>query len=225
MGFYDYDCDIPEEYAIIDDLKKLLRNQVSEEIKNKIQNLEKENKQLSQENNELKQKVANVDKLEDELRVKINNAKRDFYNEKMRTLIESITNTNNTFYIYYDFEKKPKCNCCDKDRKITFTDNLGREYKVNCECNRNKQVYFYKKSDVTSIEFIKEGSSLTLFANFYSREYDYQTVCIYKNGKKLIEKFDENNPPERYDNVLFTDENEAKKYVDWLNKKEEKENK
>ena len=48
---------------------------------------------------------------------------------------------------------------------------------------------------------------------------------IVQNIEKHIDKFDENNPPERYDNVLFTNENEAKKYVDWLNKKEEKENK
>lgn len=211
-----------EENEIITELRNLVRPQV----KNEIKLLEDKNKALKKENIELKQKVANLDKLEEELKEKIENAKQDFYYEKIGNLIDYIPNTRNIFHISRTYENASKCNCCDENRKITFTDSLGREYKVNCQCSNEKLTYFYEKSDIKEMELYKDNASLRLCLNVCWDIYGSQSICIYYKDKgMIIEKFDENNPPEDWRKALFTDENEAKKYVDWLNKKEEKENK
>lgn len=217
--FFDGDYEPSQEEVIITDLKEHIKSSVKEEIKNKLKRFEEKNNSLKKENRELKKKVANLNQLENELKEKIASAKRDVYKEEMKNLIECIPNVKEAFSIDYDYIKQEKCNCCDENRGITFTDALGRKYKVACKCNDSKKVYVYKKSTYTF--YLEKGNrDLRLYVKMY-REDDNKYVEINKDKNNFIEKFDENNPPENYYNVLFTDENEAKKYVDWLNKKEQ----
>lgn len=70
----------------------------------------------------------------------------------------------------------------------------------------------------------KDSFQKDLSPTLIMRHIDPYGYEIYNEADNIVEKFDENNPPKNYSNVLFSSEEEAQKYCDYLNSlKEEKE--
>lgn len=189
--------------------------------------LEEKTKALREENKLLKEKVAHLDELEKEYNAKLVDVKKDF----ISTSIEKIFNDYipmalNLYRVTYNYIKIPKCNFCDKDRKLEVEDVFGIKHKFRCKCDETrKNFYLDDKSKLITIE--KKGLTFDIYISLkdgYNEYYSYTFIEVnlsndeITHSDNIIEKFDETKPLAYSDNLYFLDKNEAQKYVDWLNK-------
>lgn len=231
----DYFYEESEFDERINELKDSLRNQVKEEIKNKIE-------ELTKRNEELEERQKNLSSLEKEYQDKIRNfeyekvqiianAKKEIYNANLEQFLDFVFE----HQILYEIDRKSigqeKCPYCDDRRFIKTKDILGREYITPCKCSNYKDGYFVKENKC-NLYFRKQENSIDfkMILGISDDCYGYTNTEIFGfSGEKTImkdylyEKFDENNPPKSYYRAYFTSKEEAQKYADYLQKLEDNE--
>ena len=218
--FYDEEYDYFD--STIAELKDQLKKEVKQDIQNKIKNLEEENIELRdvKENWEtLKQEYKNkINEAEIEKQDILDNAKREIYNATLKDLFENCDYLKKLYKVDYKTEKRKKCNKCDEDRNLTLIDCYGRKHKVHCKCYESKKIYYAEENSETTIYIQKSKGEDSFRFEFRSRDsYNYG----HKIDKKdVLEKFDEDKVKD-YWNTYFTTLEEAQKYADYLNAKED----
>lgn len=214
--FYDEDCDCFDSTII--ELKEQLRKEVKEEIQEKMKALEKENKELQsvKENwEEIKQKYENkINEVEREKQSILDNVKNEIYDATLKDLFENCTFFKQIYQVDCDYEKQPKCDKCDENRKLTVIDSYGREHKVDCKCAESKEIFFAKRNGRINIYVQKDaGKNNFMFKVKNKSDYEYGWEI---SKEDILEKFDKNKVKEYY-NTYFTTIEEAQKYADYLN--------
>lgn len=218
--FYDEEYDYFD--STIAELKEQLKKEIKQDIQDKIKNLEEENKELRdvKENWEtLKQEYKDkINEVEIEKQYILDNAKREIYNATLKDLFDNCDYFEKIYTVDYEMEKGEKCNECDENRKLTLIDCYGREHKVNCKCSESKRMYYVKENSETAIYIQKSKGEDNFIFNFRNTDsYDYG----YKiNKEDVLEKFDKDKV-RHYWNTYFTTLEEAQKYADYLNSKED----
>lgn len=230
MYFDDYFYEESEFDERINELKDSLRSQVKEEIKNKIEELTKRNKELEERQKNLssleKEYQDKIRNFEYEKERIISNTKKELYNANLEQFLDFVFE----HQVLYEIDRKSigqeKCPYCDDNRRIKVKDILGREYTTRCKCSNYKDGYFVKENKC-NLYFRKQKNS-TVFKMILDVKNEYNSTEIFGfSGEKTImtdclyEKFDENNPPKSYYRTYFTSKEEAQKYADYLNKLEE----
>lgn len=227
--FFDDDYDyyksetkeINEFEEKIEELKESLRESVKDEVKEELKRLRKENKELW----ELKINLAKIEdeykRKQTELRFKMNNAKQEAREARLKELFEDTGMSTILYHAGYNFVYKPKCNKCDNDRQIHFKSPSGKDYKEVCECAKR-----YRKYIPISNELVKfcmgDNCKKELTMWFTPKEnsdtyylYDERRVDYVYNGQP----FEEITVNET--SLFFKTEEECQRYCDFLNKKNE----
>ena len=233
MFEYDYFEEYSEFDAQIEEFKESLRNQVKEEIKSKIDRLEKRNKELEERQKNLatleKEYKDKIRKLERDKEEALLDVKKEYLNSHLQELMEQMFKCQDLYEIGKNFVKQDKCPHCDEDRRLLVKDMFGREHKILCKCYDNLYEYYVRKAEVRIYVNKKVGGSIYFRVKINTDSYGYDSsIFEYINGKveqnNIFEKFDENNLPRSYCVTCFTSKEEAQKYADYLNKKEKSEN-
>lgn len=231
MFEYDYFEEYSEFDAQIEEFKESLRNQVKEEIKSKIDRLEKRNKELEEKQKNLatleKEYKDKIRKLERDKEEVLYEARKEYLSSTLQELTNKMFECQDLYEVSYESIEQPKCNYCDENRYLIIKDIFGRGHKVLCKCWGNIREYYARKADVR-ICWFKRGDDRDKLCFRVKSNRDscgwQNTTFEYINGKveqnNIFKKFDENNLPKSYYGVCFTSKEEAQKYADYLNKME-----
>lgn len=193
----------------IDALVSAVKESVHEDIRNKLERLERENSELRP----IKERMQEIERERISEKHELESTKRNALNEakKMR-LTELLKDYRAVIYTVDDITvHKPKCDLCDNERRIAYTTPLGKSAKENCTCKEYSYKYEIREVTAASIEhYSPEGN---ICVNYYddNREERISNYHMYKPGTEL-EKVT------RW--TYFEDKNDAQAYCDWLTEKE-----
>lgn len=214
----DFYRELSEFDEMVEDFKESLRSSVKEEINSEMDNLRKENAALREIRDNWHAKVRELEqeyiKKKDELRRKVQEAEQAARDAKRLRLAELLAGQSVFAYtIKAEYIKQQKCDLCDNYRQRKYITPLGREAKEDCLCKKSKVRYHIKKVPIVSISQDSNGRvSSAYLVN------DDAEASFLRNADTFFDEtpFEEVN---RY-HPLFHDENRARRYVAWLNKKE-----
>lgn len=220
--FYDEEYDYFDSTIV--ELKEQLKKEVKQDIQDKIKNLEEENKELRdvKENwKTLKQEYKNkINEAEIEKQDILDNTKREIYNATLKDLFENCDYFKKLYKVDYKTEKREKCDKCDEDRNLTLIDCYGRKHKVTCECYKSKKIYYAEENSETGI-YIQKNKGRDNFKFEFKNQASYTYGCKI-DRENVLEKFDKDKVDGHlYWDVYFTTLEEAQKYADYLNSKED----
>ena len=204
----------PSEFDIaMMEFKQSIIDNVRQDIKGKIQRLEKENAELQEIKRNWKSIQNEHDNALRELRLKTENAERDAKQLRTRDILESISVVG--YRVAEKHEKRPKCDRCDKDRRIHFVSPMGRNMTEYCECDKDN-IFYYPK-EVKCISFnIGSDDTISYYyelpeENSYCNDYSYR-ADVYST----LPSTDEELKKITY-RALFLKEEDCQKYCDWKN--------
>ena len=227
----DYFYEETEFDERINELKDSLKKQVKEEIKNKIEELTKRNKELEERQKNLssleKEYQNKIRNFEYEKNQIIRNTKQDMYNANLKQFLDFVFEHQVLYQVDCKSIEQEKCPYCDDRRFIKTKDILGREYITKCKCSNYKDGYFVKENKcILYFRKQKYSNDFKMILNVKNDVYDNTELFGFSGEKnkvsdKLYERFDENNPPKNYFDAFFTIKEEAQKYADYLNKLEQ----
>lgn len=218
---YDYwNEDAAFEYGqMVLELKEHLRDSVRQEVANEISELKDKLAELKEVESKWDEKCREVEAE----RYQLQQAKRDA--EKMAKqcrlseLMESIEHEAWTVRGHYEYVK-PKCDKCDKDRRIHFKSPMGREMTEECECAKRKYIY-----EVKPIRLFKINQHIKSSGEPMSNPWIYyalhESSGLFPGEKdediELINiRLGETERREKY-HAYFLDEDAAKAYAEELN--------
>lgn len=142
MG-YDYDREFYEEPSIldfaIDAFKKEMLDAVKSEYKNKMDQLEKENKELQGVKADFDAIKLSYKKAERELERKKSELMREVRQERLSQLMGDMVVV--AYSVDYDYVELPKCDKCDENRRLNYITPLGNSAYENCDCSKKQLVY------------------------------------------------------------------------------------
>lgn len=231
-----YDEDYIMEKAIKIQKRELIkeaRQHLKKEVQEEIDNLKKENQALQEmkaDYNAFKQKERELEalksKLEKDYQLKCESLESDFAKKQLEDILRPLIGclTKPMYRITRESVQREKCPLCDDKRQYTLLAPDGEKYTVWCKCSLHKNVFSVKKPDCFKIymKVNKDSHQKDLSSTLIMRHITSNGFEIYDEVNNIVENFDENNLPENYSNVLFSSEEEAQKYCDYLNSLEEK---
>lgn len=231
---YDYEdlWSEPSEFEQqIEEFKDSLRENVKEEIKKKIESLEKEIAELKDFKNDrnkiIKEYENKIREVKSELNAKIREAKETEEKWKKARLYQLLGDYLTVGWkAGYSIEYGEKCDKCDDNRKIHFFSPQGKEYTEECQCVKRHYKYYPKEATLTKISVRKKHFAYddNGKCDFYNRYYtvnddgdDYDRYeCaseVYVSSEIDYEKVN----PYR---AIFLNEEDCKKYCDWKTEQE-----
>ena len=164
-------------------------------------------------------------KLEKDYQLKCESLESDFARKRIEDVLRPLIGylIKPMYSINRKSVQREKCPLCDDRRQYTLLSPDGEKHIVYCKCNFHKDVYSVKNPDYFKIymKVNKDSFQKDLSPTLIMRHIDPYGYEIYNEADNIVEKFDENNPPKNYSNVLFSSEEEAQKYCDYLNSLEE----
>ncbi len=223
--FEDYEYD-PSDYYEPSDADNVLTKAFEgiEEILNKkvMQKygyLEKKSEKLNNERKELNKKEAELINRERIIQSKERNLENEFNKRKLSDVYEELMKSfgEEFFKIKTTFNKKEKCDLCDKNREVKIKAQCGKEHKVYCSCNDSLRNYIVVSDYAIKLSFWKT----------HGKSYRRLSLCTNRDGDgyfsdidtdKIITEFDKNLDNMQWCN--YNSEELAQKYCDFLNKKE-----
>lgn len=234
--FYDYDdyWAEPNEFEQqIEEFKDALKKDVRTEIKERIESLEKELSELKaykDDKNKIIQEYENRFKeVKREADKKIREAKES--EEKMKKarlhqlLGEYLTIG---WKPIYNVEQGEKCDKCDDNRYIHFTSPQGKKYKEECQCAKRYYWYYPKEAILSKIYVRKKnfGWDDNEKIDFYNRYYTVKSeerddYDIYETASDVYTSSDIDFENVNKYRAVFLNEEDCKKYCDWINEKKE----
>lgn len=205
----------PTEFDIaMKELKTKLMNSVKEEFLNEMNQLRKENEELQYVKQNLEEIKRDYERKKRELEREYQQRKAEVRKER---LIELMKDYKTILYgVDVKIERPPKCDKCDKNRRIRFITPLGREAYEDCTCKEEKKVYFPEECVLYEFRLNRDGHEVVARYRPYSDDEDsflyYNSIradCIYSPEMKFeeIDKY----------RTLFKTKEECQKYCDWLN--------
>ena len=216
---YDDYWDGPGEYdEMILEMKDALKESVRQEVKDEIESLRKKVAELTDVQKNWSEKLRELDDEKYKYKEAARNAQREANKTKLTELMESIEHEAWTVKGNYEYVR-PKCNKCDKDRKIHFKSPSGRDMTEDCECAKRKYIYYVKPLKLYKInQRIKSTGrpddvwlyyALHESGGFFPGEKDEELELINI-------KLGETQRRERY-HSYFLNEEDAQQYCDELN--------
>ena len=214
-SYWDEDYFERSEYdLLIDELKQKIKEDVNQEIKDKIASLEEDKKllmQAQQENYDLKRKC-------EEIKYKYNKTEEEIRNMSLSKFVDLIASPLygiNNFAKPYRFKK---CKKCDDHRWIHFLNPLGED--ATCYCSCGKEFERYKIREKIGKELRNEGKGIVIFSKHNWEEYSTEWIPL-NDDTKYIEDCDWEDKETR--KAITFKKEVAEKYLDFLNDKSKKE--
>lgn len=221
MGYYENETGFyePSEYDImVDEFKKTLRESVKEEYKEEMA-------KLKAENAELQETKKNMDSIKEEHRLAMQKLEfeRKCIEYKVRRERLSKLMEENKVILYkadYDFVHMPKCDKCDKDRRIHYKTPSGKDAYEYCECDKRGKVYKPIEAFLYEFRLNRHGNELITFYRMkeWNDEEDYCQLDDYSTLNDGVYKGQEYDTLKS--SILFETEEECQGYCEYLNKLE-----
>lgn len=224
MFEYDeYFEDFNEFDEQMEEFKNILRNEVKDEIRNKIESLEKEVK-------ELKEFRDNKDRITEEYNTKIAEAQRAAREAKekyKKARLYQLMGEFNTigWKIKSKYTLGEKCNKCDENRKIHFTSPQGKPYVEECKCAKRHYTYFPEEATLAKFYVRKKNfrwnnDDRIDYHNRYYTVKDDDEYDLYETASELYEP----GYTMEYEKInsyraVFLSKEDCQKYCDWKNAK------
>ena len=118
-----------------------------------------------------------------------------------------------------DYVKMPKCNNCNKDRKIEFISPLGSKMTENCTCNTTKTVYKVEEFVCAEFRIDRDKRQMLMWYKVKEgkdRDYDHCKL-LNDNAKVYEEGTNSEDLDVKYYDLYFKSKEQCQKYCDWLN--------
>ena len=115
------------------------------------------------------------------------------------------------FYIYTPtvrYVEQPKCNKCNSNRLLPQINTVTNNFKM-CECSRLLPIYECTSIPIYKIERLETGDIL------YTVK-DNKSVII--NGSFVLDTFIESNTFVNSQSIYYKNENDCRKYCNFMNK-------
>lgn len=232
--YYDYDdyWEDPSEFEQqIEEFKETLRNSVKDEIKERIESLEKELAELKEFRDERdkfikehEDKIREIQRESDAVKRNFKESEEKWKKARLHQLLGDYLTVG--WKVGYSYEYGEKCDKCDDNRKIHFISPQGREYTEDCQCAKRYYKYFPKEAMLSKIcvkkknfNWYDDGES-----DFYNRyytvvedgdydRYEFANQYIYTSSDIDYEEVN------MYSGV-FLNEEDCKKFCDWKTEQE-----
>ena len=202
----------PTEFDIaMDEFKASIVDHVRQEIKDKIDRLEKENAELREVKNNWKQIQAEHERAMRELRREKEQAKKQAEHARLQTVFRDLCTTG--YRAHCEYMKGPKCDKCDENRKIHFVSPMGRPMTEDCQCAASKVFYIPKEESLVSF-YIGDGVQ----SRYYTRSDDAYADRYDRCAEVYSELPEELETINSYRGV-FLNVADCQAYCDWHNKK------
>lgn len=209
----------PSEFDLrIDEFKESLMKSVKEDFIAELEELKKENESLQDVKKNFESIKRDYENKERELEIERNNAKREVRRELISDILDEYR------LIMYQASQvgveKPKCDKCDKNRRINYKTPLGKDATEYCDCSTKE--YTYKPKKHALVELSPRNNFYDLSAFYYEvrnsggkdeylrlSDYSQHATYIYRDGMgyKDIKRY----------STFFKTKEECQKYCDWLN--------
>lgn len=199
----------------VEELKEALRNSVKKEIQDEMQ-------QLRIENESLRSFKKQKEKIEQEHRSAMQQIecdkeknKREIMRMRILELIGDLS-----CKAWFASDKRvdvPKCDACDKNRRIHYTTPSGKDATEECPvCGAYK--YIFEPEEIEAYEFHQSkngwGGEYPRVSVYYrrlkERDYDSFEKCRNVYDGRPFEEIDSYR-------LYFFDKEECQKYCDWKN--------
>lgn len=154
MSYYDEDfyiepCEFEEE---IENLKESISKSIQKKFVDEMEALRAENETLREFRDNKEKYEHKLKELEVEYQLKMKEAERKADSKKLKDLLRVFAVTG--YRVNCEYKIGPKCDRCDKDRKIHFVTPMGRSMEEVCNCAKKTSIYCPKK--VSLIRFNAE---------------------------------------------------------------------
>ena len=228
---FDYmDSDFWDEPSESDELiynfKEALRKEVKQEVKDKIERLEKELADLKEFREEKEQYDNRINQLENKLKKtesEVEEKAKQLKLNEFLTMIESPA-----WCVHGDWEYlNPKCDKCDDSRTIHFLAPSGKEHTESCPyCSQRRYTYrpeeavlvYMKEKELKRIkEYEMNGVELIYvhkhqLNEYFKTDYDYTEIRRCYNGEDVskLNNYDANH-------MYFRNLEDCQKVCDYLN--------
>lgn len=221
-----YDDDFynePSEFEMqLNELKENLSKSVKSEFLEEMERLRKENKNLQgikehfeQIKRDYEKKKAECDRAICEAEQKAKHMKANELMERYRIFAWSTT---------WEYLYGPKCDKCNKGRKVEIILPSGTKVNDECECSRSKTKVMVPRRMVL-YEIADRNRGIAAWYKACGQKDDRYYMIDYASSvyaKRTIEpgtSFDEVEKIENQMEVLFTTEEECRAYCEYLNEK------
>ena len=217
--FYDGYSEFDQRIA---ELKEALASEVKQEYLDKIKDLQEEVdslKEFRDKKDEYDEALRNIKRKEEIL-------KKEYSTKRLKGLIGDFSVP--AYIISYSYEfAYPKCDKCDKDRKIKFYSPSGREYTEDCSCAKKIRNFTISEAELVRFGTVCNGQYVF---HYYAPKKDSSdthitndldfTRCenlITRENKSEWKSFDDINPYR----AVFTEKDFCEEYCKYLQDKEE----
>lgn len=207
--YEDYFGEPSEADEFFDTYKDKLRDELVKEVKDRIERLEKENAELTEVKTRMRQIESEHARIVRECEQVKADAERKAKQEHVDEILKGLAIPG--WCIDSEYREQPKCDRCDDDRKIEYVSKYGDKIYEPCKCSERKLVYIV----VSTSYFVSEVHA--------GKNYAYQ--MLKKNDDsdcwRSMERCGIDPEEYRFKNrygVMFTTEEKAQAYCDWLNK-------
>ncbi|OMF47746.1 hypothetical protein [Paenibacillus amylolyticus] len=200
----------------IDALVSAVKESVHEDIRNKLERLERENAELQVVKRDFEKIKIDYRRKENELDMEKKDLESKVRRERLLDLMKDFEIE--LFRPSTTTEKNPKCEKCDETRRIHFKSPSGKDMYESCECNFGRKVFEPNRYVCSSFASIsgKFTAWYKPYSDYDGMEYDWSSdapAFIY-NGE------DYTSIQEMYRSVYFKTVEECQAYCDWLTEKE-----
>lgn len=235
--YYEYDTGYYEPSSadiFFDEMKEKFREYLTDDIRNKLDRLIKENAELIEKNNKLSNENRNLN-LEkqsalwskDTIRREVED---EFYNKNVDEIFKDRLENIDVWFADYVYHEQPKCEYCNNERKRAYEYPDG--FKLEAACNCAKKIGCYEPNTATfsTLTYCVNPSSYSSERKIYVKDWNlYKPNNIYSdygyvNFKILhiADIFDDDTIDLRKtlsygEEIGFKTEEECQKYCDWLN--------
>lgn len=200
---------VTEANAFMGDFADNIIKQAKKEFADRIEELEKENAELK----DVKERMEEIEKEHSKALLELEKAKERIAESSIIDLFKEVSQP--VYIIKVTRKKLPKCNKCDNIRRIAYISKYGDVIYDDCSCNAS---YNYYVPTIKEVRWFRVFGwhFLCYFDDFYTTSID-----IYRSKKNI------DISPEHFDEftcskVMFTTEEKAQAFADYLNKKEQK---
>jgi hypothetical protein len=219
MEWYEDDFyDEPSEFDMaIEEFKANLMKSVKDEFVTEMERLKKENKELQDVKKNFEEIKRDFENKKRELEYERNDLQRKIRRERLVDLLAE-----HKIILYKAYSKReipPKCDKCDKYRKVHYVSPLGRKTSENCLCSEGKTVYFPKEFMRYEFRLNRDKNGLTAWYRQYGDDED---GLVYESSIHADSIY---SPELKFEDIkqystFFKTKEECQSYCDYLNSKE-----
>jgi len=220
---------------LVEEFKDKCREHLLPNIREEIEQLNKENTELRIKNEEYKKRESEINNKERDLKYKGENLKREvekeFYESNIGDTLKDYIEKSEVWFADSKGFRQDKCSLCNGKRKLVANFPNGKTTETNCDCSNLIHKFVPEASELSLIKFNKRDSRYQSERKFYisktyipSKDSSYRDDYSYNEFKlcQIVDEFNEDikllHEEKEYNTKIgFIIKEECKKYCDWLN--------